>query len=189
VSAGAAPGALVLVDFQERLMPSIAGAAAVIAEAVFLGTAARQLGLRVLGTEQNPAGLGPNLPAIRALCDATLAKMHFDACKDGLLDALGDAAPAGRVVVAGCEAHVCLLQTGLGLRRAGFEVAIVAPACGARSLEDHRVAMRRLEQAGATLVTPEMIVFEWLDSCRHPAFKPVLELLKRRSAAQVSGAP
>jgi hypothetical protein len=32
-------------------------------------------------------------------------------------------------------------------------------------------------------------VFEWLDSCRHPAFKPVLELLKRRSAAQVSEAP
>jgi nicotinamidase-related amidase len=70
--------------------------------------------------------------------------MHFDACQDGLLDlvrAARDPAPA-EVVVAGCEAHVCLLQTALGLLRAGFTVWVVADACGSRQAGNHDLAMR-----------------------------------------------
>lgn len=175
---------LVLVDLQQRLMPAIDGGAAVVANAVFLGQVARLLGIRVLGTEQNPAGLGPNLPEVRELCESTLGKMHFDACGDGLLDLLNAVRPqpgaTPEVVIAGCEAHVCLLQTALGLRRAGFAVFVVAPACGSRSPQDHQLAMQRLQQAGAVLVSPEMVVFEWLDDCAHPSFKPVLQLLKQR---------
>jgi nicotinamidase-related amidase len=175
---------LVLVDFQVRLMPTIRDAASVVEEAVFLGRIAPLVGVRVLGTEQNPAGLGDNLPQIRALCERTLAKTHFDACRDGLLAALRETrADAGDVVIAGCEAHVCLLQTALGLRRAGVDVFVVAPACGSRRGVDHERAMCRLEQAGAAIVTPEMVAFEWLDSCESPAFRPALALLKQRSAA------
>lgn len=67
---------------------------------------------------------------IRQRCQSTLAKTHLDACEDGLADAL---VMRTRWSIAGCEAHVCLLQTALGLLRAGRCVWVVGPACGSRS--------------------------------------------------------
>lgn len=137
------------------------------------------LGIPVVGTEQNPSGLGPSVDRVKAECARTLAKTHFDACADGLVDALHEARPdCAQVVVAGCEAHVCMMQTGLGLLRAGKRVWVVANASGSRRPSDHAVAMGRLAQAGATIVTHEMVLFEWLDDCRRPRFRDVLELIK-----------
>jgi len=173
----ASKSVLVLVDYQQRLMPAIHCGEQVAAEATRLADAAQVLGIRVLGTEQNPAGLGPNIEAIRQRCQTTLAKTHFDACEDGLLDALGD---VGEVVIAGCEAHVCLLQTALGLLRSGRRLWVVGPASGSRSAADHQLAMDRLRGAGAVIVSPEMVAFEWLHDCRHASFKPVLQMFKSR---------
>lgn len=170
---------LVLVDFQARLMPAIHEADDVVAKAALLGQAARMLDIPVIGTEQNPAGLGPNVGQISALCSRTVGKTHFDACADGLLDALDAAGIGGnQVVVAGCEAHVCMMQTALGLLRAGKRVWVVANASGSRRPCDHAAAMARLSQAGATIVTHEMVLFEWLDDCKHPRFRDVLRLIK-----------
>ncbi|WP_295638135.1 isochorismatase family protein [uncultured Methylibium sp.] len=181
-SMSAARSVLVLVDYQHRLMPQIHGGAQAVARALRLADAARELGVHIVGTEQNPAGLGPNDEAVRQRCASTLSKMHFDACEDGLLDLLGGdpVNSTAEVVVAGCEAHVCLLQTALGLLRAGRRVWVVADACASRSAQDHALAMQRLQRAGATLVSTEMVVFEWLRSCTHPRFKPVLALVKAR---------
>ncbi len=172
---------LVLVDYQARLLPALHEGARALAEALLLADAAQLLGVPVLGTEQNPAGLGPNAPALAQRCARTLAKTHFDACEDGLLQALDDD-PAGRseVVIAGCEAHVCLLQTALGLRRAGRTVWVVAPACASRAAADHALALQRLAAAGAQVVSTEMVIFEWLQDCRHPRFREVLTRLKAR---------
>ncbi|WP_298232178.1 isochorismatase family protein [uncultured Azohydromonas sp.] len=175
----AATCALVLVDYQARLMPAIHDASAVVATAVRLAQAARVLEIPVLGTEQNPAGLGPNAQQVKALCGRTVSKTHFNACADGLVEALhGAKASCDQVVVAGCEAHVCMLQTALGLLRAGKQVWVVENASGSRRPSDHAAAMRRLAAAGATIVTHEMVLFEWLDDCKHPRFKEVLELIK-----------
>ncbi len=174
---------LVLVDFQQRLLPAIHDVDRVMQEALRLADAARELGIRVLGTEQNPGGLGPSDPAIGSRCDAMLHKMHFDACADGLLAlAREDGATPTQAVVAGCEAHVCLLQTALGLLDAGLRVWVVAPACGSRRPRDHDLAMTRLRQAGAVVVSGEMVIFEWLRSCEHERFRPVLALVKRPGA-------
>jgi len=172
--------ALVLVDYQTRLMPAIHQSSEVVAQAQRLGAVARALGVPILGTEQNPRGLGSNDAAIRALCQHTLAKMHFDACEDGLLDVLRAArnpVPT-QAVVAGCEAHVCLLQTALGLLRAGLTVWVVADACGSRRESEHALAMQRLRRAGAGIVSVEMVAFEWLHTCAHERFKAVLQVLK-----------
>ena len=171
---------LVLVDYQGRLMPAIDGGARVLEQGVRLGRVAQVLGVPVIGTEQNPRGLGPNDAAIAALCGRTLTKMHFDACADGLVDAVRAArqpAPTD-VVVAGCEAHVCLLQTVLGLRRAGLRAWVPADACGSRLASNHALAMQRLREAGTTVVSAEMVAFEWLQGCEHPRFREVLPLLK-----------
>jgi nicotinamidase-related amidase len=171
---------LVLVDYQRRLMPAIHGGEAVLRNALLLADAARELSIPVVGTEQNPAGLGPNVGDVRERCDPTLAKDRFDACAEGLLDRLPQATQerAPHVVIAGCEAHVCLLQTSLGLLRAGYRLFVASDACGSRAAENHRLAMDRLRQAGATIVATEMVVFEWLGTCRHERFKAVLQRLK-----------
>jgi len=172
--------AVVLVDYQQRLLPAIHRGAEVVAEAVRLADCARALGIRVVGTEQNPDGLGPNAAEIRSRCETTVAKMHFDGCVDGLVTALRapDQPPPVDVVIAGCETHVCLMQTAHGLLRAGFGVRVAANACGTRFPADHDLALQRLSQAGAVLASVEMIAFEWLGTCEHGRFRAVLEILK-----------
>ena len=167
---------LVIVDLQGRLMPAIHDADAVLAQNIRLARIARLLDVPVLGTEQNPARLGPNAPAIAALCQHTLHKHHFGACADGLQDLL----PAGRksIVVTGCEAHVCMLQTALGLIALGYQVCIAIDAVGSRKASDRDAALARLDKLGAQLLTVEMLAFEWLRDCRHPRFRDALALIK-----------
>ncbi len=182
---------LVLVDYQSRLMPTIDEHPTVLARAQLLADVARIIGVRTVGTEQNPQGLGRNDVALRARCEETLSKMHFDACEDGLLEALsrGDPSATHDVVIAGCEAHVCLLQTGLGLIGAGRRLWVVSDACGSRRASSHRLAMQRLATAGATLVDAEMVVFEWLRSCEHAQFRDVLQRLKAAGTSAGHASP
>ena len=77
---------LVLVDYQQRLMPAIFESQAVLANAVRLGRMAGLLELPVWGTEENPSKLGENVAELRALCQRTLPKMHFSAVEEGLAD-------------------------------------------------------------------------------------------------------
>ncbi|MBL0141787.1 MAG: isochorismatase family protein [Betaproteobacteria bacterium] len=172
--------ALVLVDYQLRLLPAIHRGAQVLAQAVRLADCARALGIRIIGTEENPHGLGPNAESIRERCEVTLAKMSFDGCADGLVEVLrsrGRHSPTD-VVIAGCETHVCLMQTAHGLQRAGFGVWVAANACGTRFPVDHDLASGRLRQSGVILASVEMIAFEWLRSCEHERFRAVLDILK-----------
>lgn len=173
--------ALVLVDFQSRLMPVVHDAERVLDNAAFLARVAHELGVPVLGTEQNPQALGANDERVRRWCGRTLAKTHFSAVADGLLTELQAFAPHARqIVLAGCEAHVCLLQTALGVRQAGLQAFVVAEACGSRRTADKDIALQRLQQAGVALVGAEMVAFEWLGTCRHPTFRQVLSLIKAR---------
>lgn len=193
---------LVLVDYQPRLLPAIADGAQVMANAVRLARAASRLRVPVWGTEQNPSKLGETDAGLRALFSRTLAKMQFSAVEEGLGEWLQPPAPrppqgnarslpkhlqkavpqqpAGReqIVLAGCEAHVCLLQTALDLLEDEFEVWVVTDACGSRTERNRDAAFDRLAGAGAELVTTEMVLFEWLRTAEHPHFKEVQALIK-----------
>ncbi|HLF41789.1 MAG TPA: isochorismatase family protein [Acidimicrobiia bacterium] len=168
--------ALVLIDFQARLMPAIHDAEGVVANAGRLLAAAEALGVPTLQTEQNPKGLGPTLPELVPAAGTALAKMTFDACRTG---GLVERLPAGaEVVVAGCEAHVCVLQTVLGLLDRDVSVYVVADAVGSRRPESKEAALRRMERQGADIVTTEMVIFEWLETAEDPQFKSVIALIK-----------
>jgi len=82
------------------------------------------------------------------------------------------------IVLAGCEAHVCLMQTALDLLDEELEVWIVTDACGSRTERNRDAAFDRLAGAGAELVTTEMVAFEWLRTAGHPRFRDVLTLIK-----------
>ncbi|MBT2321405.1 isochorismatase family protein [Variovorax paradoxus] len=190
---------LVLVDYQARLMPAIFEGEAVVRNAVRLGQMARLLEVPVWGTEENPSKLGENVADIRALCRRTLARMHFSAAEEGLGEWLRAPAKAPQgnarslpkhlqkpaaaeernaIVIAGCETHVCLLQTALDLLEDEFEVWVVTDACGSRTERNRDAAFDRLAGAGAELVTTEMVGFEWLRTAEHPAFREVLALIR-----------
>ena len=172
----ASQSVLVLVDLQSRLMPAIHRGEEVASQCVRIGSIAGLLDVPVIGTEQNPAGLGHNVDEVKRLCGSTVVKTHFDACADGLLETL----PSQRrsAIVAGCEAHVCMLQTAMGLLAGGYEVSILRDAVGSRRESDRDAALDRLKQAGARLVTVEMVAFEWLRDSSHPQFREVLKLIK-----------
>jgi nicotinamidase-related amidase len=190
---------LVLVDYQQRLMPVIHDGEAVLAQARKLAQAARLLEVPVLASEQNPAGLGTTDEALRAHIDHVATKTAFSAAS-ALMPRLRppQRSPAGNarslpkhlqkpvaptpdrasIVVAGCEAHVCLLQTALELLDEEMEVWVVTDACGSRSERNRDAAFDRLAGAGAELVTTEMVLFEWLRDADHPHFKDILRLIK-----------
>lgn len=166
--------ALLLVDFQARLMPAIANGAASLAEGVRLAKAAALLGVPVLLTEQTPDKLGPTVEALAGV-GPVLAKASFDAGRaPGFAAALPER-PA--MVVAGWETHVCVLQTVLGLL-ASHRVAVVADAVGSRTEANRAAGLARMQAAGAEVVTAEMAVFEWLGSAGHPRFREALALVK-----------
>jgi len=173
--------ALILIDYQTRLMPSIHGGAEAIASAIFLAKVAQALEIPILGTEQNPDGLGPNDERIKSLCDQTMVKHSFNGAEDGLASRIKEVNPLiTQVVLAGCEAHVCLMQTAFGLQVMGYEVAVVSEACGSRLEQDKELAMARMSQQKILMLSSEMIAFEWLKTSDHPKFKTVLQLIKAR---------
>jgi nicotinamidase-related amidase len=191
---------LVLVDYHTRLMPAIFEGPLALANAVRLAQAAQLMQVPVWGTEQNPSKLGENPPELRALCQRTLAKMQFSGVEEGLGEWLRPPlkAPAGNarslpkhlqkpsntpternsIVIAGCEAHVCLMQTALHLLEDEFDVWVVTDACSSRTERNRDAAFDRLAGAGAELVTTEMVVFEWLRSAEAPQFKAMHALIK-----------
>lgn len=145
--------------------------------------------------------------AIEAAGGRTLVKAHFSAVADGLGDwlrpparkpAQGDQARGNArslpkhlqrpqpeeepgpntIVIAGCEAHVCLMQTALDLLEGEFEVWVVTDACSSRSERNRDAAFDRLAGNGAELVTTEMVAFEWLRTAEHELFRDVLALMK-----------
>lgn len=168
---------LVLIDMQQRLMPAIADDETVIARAVRLAEAARLLDVPVRATEQYPAGLGPTVAPLAGYPSMVLPKTTFSAADDPGFAALLPAG-AGEIVLAGCEAHVCVLQTALGLLGSGHRVVVAADAVGSRDPADKAAGIDRARQHGAEIVTSEMVLFEWLRDAKHPGFREVQKLLK-----------
>ena len=167
---------LLLIDFQTRLAPAINGAEAAIANARRLAEGARLLGAEILVTEQNPEKLGPTVAELAEFASAPVGKMCFDVCAAPHFpkDKLENRA----VVVAGFETHVCVLQTVAALLKRGRPVLVVADAVGSRRTESKETALRRLERAGAVIVTTEMVLFEWLGSADHPRFREISRLVR-----------
>ncbi len=194
---------LLLVDYQSRVLPTVHEAGAALENAVRLARMAKALRVPVWATEHSAERLGATDPGLMAWLEPSqiLQKQHFSACADGLVQRLRPpqraipvqgnarslpkhlqktAAPVERntVIIAGCEAHVCVLQTALELLEEEFDVWVVTDACSSRTERNRDAAFDRLAGAGVELVTMEMVGFEWLRSAEHPAFKTLQELIR-----------
>ena len=172
---------LFVIDIQARLLPAMADPAGVLDRAAFLMRAARRLGVPLVVSEQYPKGIGPTVPELAAIATPaeTFEKIHFScAAEPAIRDQLRLLAPRRQAVLCGIEAHVCVLQSALGLAAEGWQVAVVADAVGSRRSADREAGLARLAAAGVTIATSEMVGFEWLGRAGTPEFRDLLKLIK-----------
>jgi nicotinamidase-related amidase len=175
--------ALVVVDVQEKLVAAIPPAASgrMIRHCAILLEAADALGVPVFVTRQYPQGLGDTAAALRAKMPATAGqfdKTCFSSCgAQGFVDAI---AATGRrsIVVAGIEAHVCVLQTAFELKALGYDVFVPTDATASRADDNRLNAMDRLRRHGVEITNTESALFEWLRDAAHERFRQLSKLIR-----------
>jgi nicotinamidase-related amidase len=171
---------LVMVDFQGRLAGIVDRKDLVVPNAIRLVKGCQALGVPVLPTLQVPEKLGPMPPELaEALCDTDpIAKGVFSALREP--DFLLALRQSGRtqVILTGIEAHVCVLQTGLDLLNAGYMVHALSDGMFSRTAENHDLALKRLHDAGATISSVEIALFEMIRTSLHPQFRTISGLIK-----------
>jgi len=174
--ARAADSALVIIDIQERLAAAMdpAALAGVVRGACVLLEAASRLGIPSIVTEQYPKGLGPTVSGVLDKLPAGVRRVEKTCFSAAALETSG----RGQVVLAGMEAHVCVLQSALELRAAGRQVFVVEDACCSRDARNHANAMHRLRAEGIVVTNTESVAFEWLRDARHEHFKAISALLR-----------
>lgn len=173
---------LLVVDIQARLAPHVHDQQALIARSEALLAAARLFGLPCLVTEHCAAQIGAVIPRLRERFSAAeiFAKTRFGATDHAEFESLLRAQGRPQLVVTGMEAHVCVLQTVLGLAARGYEVFVVGDAVGSRGARaaDRGFALERMRAAGCTVVGTETVLFEWTRGGDDPAFRDILALVK-----------
>ncbi len=177
----ASKSSLLLIDVQERLLPVMAEANSVLRYSHILLKAAAELLLPISISEQYPKGLGKTIDGLHKDNAAVFEKTAFSCWRDEALRThLISLHEGGRpqVVIAGIEAHVCVLQTAIDLSQAGFAVYVVADAVSSRSSASVSLAFDRLRGSGVAIVNTEMVVFEWLQKAGTPQFKTLSALIK-----------
>ncbi len=175
-----AKAGLVVIDVQERLLPAIHEHERVLQNTIRLIKGAGVLKMPVFMTEQYPKGLGRTSAEIRAAAEgcSLMEKTKFSACgAAGFHEALTEKHVAD-AVLCGIEAHVCVSQTCLDFLERGQRVFVVADAISSRTAENTRLAVQRMQQAGAIIVSTEMILFELLEEAGTDEFRHILALIK-----------
>jgi len=172
---------LVVVDFQERLLPSIHDAGEMLRRAERLIRGARLLDIPILITEQYPRGLGSTAEGVidalgdayRPIEKAAMSTMGEPAFAEAL-------AAAGRrqVLLCGIEAHVCVYQSAAQMREQGYDVHLVADCTSSRCEADARIAIDRMQQLGCRLTTHEMAIFEMLRVSGTSEFKAWVQIIR-----------
>ena len=178
--ASLAESALVVVDVQPTFLNPIFEAERVLSRCEFLVRCAKVLGVPVFATEQVPDRMGGTHERLRALLGDSITepKMQFSCL--GCESLLGWLKESGRTQVAlvGIETHICVSQTAHQLLDQDFWVFLAEDGISARSAEMHRIGVERMRDYGATVAHSESLVYEWMGSAEHPAFREILKIVK-----------
>jgi nicotinamidase-related amidase len=174
---------LLIIDMQEKVLAPIPVREQLVANCGKLIDAAKLFSVPVVITEQYPKGLGSTVSELGGrLSDIAIPeKLRFSA-----VEALNWGMAAERsddrfkVVVAGIEAHVCVLQTVLDLLICGYQVHVAADAIGSRGKLDWKLALKRMASSGAVVTTTEAILFEWCETAGTAEFKQLSKLVTGR---------
>ncbi|ADJ25874.1 isochorismatase hydrolase [Dehalogenimonas lykanthroporepellens BL-DC-9] len=171
---------LLIIDVQEKLFRVMDEKSALLKNIVALARGSALLEIPAIITEQNPDGLGPTLKEITDARPEALVstKFSFDCCGETGFTEMLSRTGRRQIIVCGIESHICVYQTAMGLREAGYAVQVVADAVASRSPANRELALRRLEKEGIALTGTEMALFELLRTARADLFKAVSALIK-----------
>ncbi|MGE4286583.1 MAG: isochorismatase family protein [Phycisphaerae bacterium] len=172
--------ALVVIDVQEKLTAVMNGREGFVKAAVMLAEGAGILGLPVINCRQYPERLGDTISELREKIDpfAQIDKKCFSAYKsEQFVTALKDSG-ADYCIICGIESHICVCQTVIDLIRNNYKCYVVAEAVSSRAAENTEIALQRMRQCGAQIVSAEMVLFEMLESSEHHGFKDISKLIR-----------
>jgi nicotinamidase-related amidase len=166
---------LLVIDLQQKLTPAIHQVERVLNAACWVLQVANTLQIPILMTEQYPKGLGHTVSEIATLVPAhsIQEKIHFSAWREAGIQQQLRQFKKQQIVLIGTEAHVCVLQTAMDLIGAGFSVFVVEEAVGSRTQTNKALALQRLHQAGAQIISQEMLAFEWLERAGTDQFREI----------------
>jgi nicotinamidase-related amidase len=178
--AGCKDSLLLIIDFQVGMLRVINSWEKVIGKVNQLIQTANILGIPILLTEQYKKGLGETHPDVLREIKSPLIcqKEHFSACiEPDFLSAI-HSFRRNKIIVAGMETHVCVLQTCLDLIKAGFQIHLVADAVASRTKENRNIAIDLLRQAGAVVSSAEIVIFQWAYRANTENFRKILPVIK-----------
>lgn len=164
---------LLLVDLQQRLMPAIANREQVVENCAWLLELALACKVPVLVSEHCRDALGPTVERLATLApaDAVVHKTRFSCAGEPAIRERVATLGRDQMVIAGVEAHVCVLQSALGFAALGHHPYLVVDACGSRDPAAARLAAERARHAGVSTVNREMVFFEWLERAGDDRFR------------------
>lgn len=183
----AAASFLLMIDIQERLMPAIFNKDEVIENSIRLLTAAKELSLPLIVTEQYPKGIGSTLPELKNLIPpdtAIIEKTEFSCCQtqkfgDAFLNMSFTSDSRDSAILFGVESHICVLATAIDLiEKYSLNVIIAADSCGSRTEKNHQLALEAARSLGCFVVPTETIIYHMLEKAGTPEFKALLPLFK-----------
>lgn len=171
--------ALLVIDIQEKILKVMQNYEVMLANVVKLIKGIKILNVPIFYTEQYPKGLGKTVEAIQnELEGEAIQKLSFSCIgAENLIETLKQN-NIKQVIVVGIEAHVCVQQTVLDLLANGFQVNLPINAVSSRFQIDFETAINRMSKHGVETTTVESILFELLNVCTTPEFKPISSLLK-----------
>ena len=171
---------LVIVDIQEKLAAVMGKRQKVLDNCLHLIEAAKLLHIPIILTEQYPKGIGHTVKEIREALPfyEPLEKITFSCCKGpSFLDSL---VSTGRkkVILAGMETHVCVLQTCIGLLNEGYTVHTVVDAVCSRAEDNFAAGIEFMRDAGAVITCAETALFQLLEKAGTEEFKIIAKRIK-----------
>ena len=176
----AATSCLLVIDIQAKLNPVMFAPERAPSGAAKLLMGADMLGVPAVVTEQYPKGVGQTVDDLLDFMPegSPMEKNTFSCMADEAFQARFQALGKKQAVIAGIEAHICVLQTALSLLAEGIEVFVVEDATASRTPENHCAGLERIRDEGGRIVTVEMVLFEWLKRSGTPEFKQISQLIK-----------
>ena len=144
-----------------------------------LAQAANLLEVPILVTEQYPQGLGETLSELSQYLTKAriIAKTAFSAYGEPKFSQQLHRDKT-QILLCGMEAHICVLQTALDLLQQGKQVFVLEDAVISRNLSNKTNALSRLQAVGCVITNTESVLFEWLGSANHEAFKALSKLIR-----------
>ncbi|MEX2664269.1 isochorismatase family protein [Candidatus Uabimicrobium amorphum] len=187
---------VVVIDLQGKLMDMIYRPNLVIASTIRLMKLADIFKVPVIITEQYPKGLGKTHPEVLSVYEGlTTEKMHmekdsFGCCGDEQFYSLLQSARPDvaleeqQVVIAGIEAHICVMQTVVELIQRGVETHLCWECISGRGEEYRHHALQRMQREGASITNHESVGFEWARDKNHSCFKEMNRLFREGQITQ-----